>query len=86
MPSSLAWKCSWPSGRRRTRCPAWLYRKDRFHTPDGMYRIVKTKPTQWTVSKLQEGDGFAIIAEAKSRHLCWVLVQRLIVLDGRPAT
>ncbi|HET6571987.1 MAG TPA: hypothetical protein VFG68_00165 [Fimbriiglobus sp.] len=60
-------------------------RKDHFHTSDGLYRIAKSRQDLWTVSKLKDSSRFARVAEAKTRHLCWVLVQRLIVLDDRPS-
>ena len=60
-------------------------KKGRAHTSDGVYRFVRTNASLWTASKLKENDRFAKVAEAKSLHLCWELVQRLIVLEGRSA-
>jgi len=59
--------------------------KGRFRTADGAYRIVRTSTSCWTVSKLKDGGKYAKVAEAKTLHLCWELVQRLIVLDSLPA-
>jgi hypothetical protein len=60
-------------------------KKGRGHTSDGVYRFVRTNASVWTASKLKENDKFAKVAEAKSLHLCWELVQRLIILEGRSA-
>ena len=60
-------------------------KRGRAHTSDGVYRFIRTNASVWTASKLQENDKFAKVAEAKSLHLCWELVQRLIILEGRSA-
>jgi hypothetical protein len=59
--------------------------KGRFRTTDGAYRIVRTNASYWTVSKLKNGGKYAKVAEAKTLHLCWELVQRLIVLSDLSA-
>ena len=58
----------------------------RWQASDGSYRIVQAGAARWTASRLKEGGKFAKVAEAKTLHLCWELVKRLIVLDGLRAT
>jgi hypothetical protein len=61
-----------------------LAKKGTFQTPDGKYRVVKTKTSVRTASKHQDNGKYAKVAEAATCHRCWALVLRLMLLEDRP--